>query len=601
MKSNRIFLQKLYCYASFILFLSSSKQILLISYLLFFFTDVFSQTPFYSEDFDSGDIPINWSNRDISENNVLWEYCDEPDICAPGSFMNADWERVFGNFNSTTVSNGYMFIDSDKHGELEENHIVQLRTSPINCTAYDKVYLRFETHIATFNNNATDNAIVKVQSGVTGEQVSFTVFENLNNENEAEISINPTIITIDISSVAANAENVFICWEWTGNFEYSWAIDDIKLYNTYPNIVDNQVYYEDFDGGLNGWQVNYIMPSEEEMEGWEWYPDGDVGNGAFAQSNTTIESLTPDNGTVVLNYDYLKTQGDPANAPPFPYPDIISELISPKLNLRSIEEPLALEFSQMVRRLNATAGRFFSSFAISTDGGATYGDAVEINENIEPNASPHSSREVFALPDIAGETDVRIKFTYAGDFYFWVLDDIALTTNIPLAVEDSFFRGELLESEVFLSWEGKQRYTSFNIERSSNGKEWNTLQKVIRIDEKSNYSYIDQLPLIGLNYYRLKLIENNDKFTYSKIIQLQIEQESQANVYPNPVKNSFSISNFNGAIQLYNNLQQPVSPLIKVQASTNVDIEHLDSGIYLISFIYPSGKIEQRKIVKQSR
>jgi len=58
-----------------------------------------------------------------------------------------------------------------------------------------------------------------------------------------------------------------------------------------------------------------------------------------------------------------------------------------------------------------------------------------------------------------------------------------------------------------------------------------------------NYSFIDENPLNGINYYRLKQIDYDGKFTYSNIVALKsqfLNPESQILIYPNPVNDKLN-------------------------------------------------------------
>lgn len=414
--------------------LSFAFSMLLISSL------AMAQAPFYAEDF-AGGIPADWSNEDVSGNMADWLYCSDPSTCAPGTFVNSDGEQLFGNFGAATADNGYVYIDSDAIGELDSAHVSQLTTGPIDASAQEEVYLRFQSQIATFTLNPEANAILKVKIGANGEWTPFTIYNGLGEDNTAQVSGNPVMTNIDLTSVAAMADSVYLQWEWTGNFEFSWAIDDVMLFSALPgNEPEGSVYYEDFADGLEGWEVNTVE-SGDATESWVYYPVPDVGNGAFAAEGTIIQSLTPDNGAMAVNYDFVNTDGDAANAPAFPYPDIIAELISPVIDLSDVDQQLAIEFNQLIRLLNSAQGNFYSSFSVSRDGGLTYDDPIDVNPTVEPNAAPVNNRVYFPISNAAGEDSLRIKFTFAGDFYYWMIDDITLSPrpDNDIRVNENFF------------------------------------------------------------------------------------------------------------------------------------------------------------------
>src|SRR5690606_9203125 len=81
----------------------------------------------------------------------------------------------------------------------------------------------------------------------------------------------------------------------------------------------------------------------------------------------------------------------------------------------------------------------------SIDGGNTWSDLVTITtENVftadETNLVGTEIKRYF-IPELAGEPNVQIKFTFNGDYYFFILDDVQLIEpeRNNLAVMDNFY------------------------------------------------------------------------------------------------------------------------------------------------------------------
>jgi hypothetical protein len=59
----------------------------------------------------------------------------------------------------------------------------------------------------------------------------------------------------------------------------------------------------------------------------------------------------------------------------------------------------------------------------------------------------------------------------------------------------------------------------------------------------SDYTFTNKKPIIGNNYYRLKIVNNDNSFSYSSTILLkQLEDGGAITAYPNPVNNTLNIS-----------------------------------------------------------
>lgn len=191
----------------------------------------------------------------------------------------------------------------------------------------------------------------------------------------------------------------------------------------------------DFDGGLNGWVSNTVSTTGIDTT-WEWVANGMISGGVLSGQNVTINSPTASNGAMVFNGDKFSNAAD--GIPDPPYPQYVEELVSPTIDLSAVPAgtALAIEFSQVYYWFQAADGNnFFSSYSISTDDGMTWSDprdcntgapAAFANSGVNPLNNTESVRIPVAL-DVAGSSTVRIKFTFAGNYYYWALDDIKIT------------------------------------------------------------------------------------------------------------------------------------------------------------------------------
>ena len=203
------------------------------------------------------------------------------------------------------------------------------------------------------------------------------------------------------------------------------------LFTTFTN-AQSVIWEEQFDGSANGWTSTSITPTD--TTNWEWDPAGFVGNGAitaqFIDPNLAIDSPSAANGSMVFNADYFTTLGDPDNiptGPPSSYPKYIAELVSPTIDLSGVVNAVSIQWTQLITILNVSPGASFrTSLQWSTDDGLTWSDPVDANEDKAINTVYNGNLKTIPVPGIEGESLVRLKFTFASDFYHWVLDDIKI-------------------------------------------------------------------------------------------------------------------------------------------------------------------------------
>ncbi|HBX50572.1 MAG TPA: hypothetical protein DEH02_05815 [Bacteroidales bacterium] len=113
----------------------------------------------------------------------------------------------------------------------------------------------------------------------------------------------------------------------------------------------------------------------------------------------------------------------------------------------------------------------------------------------------------------------------------------------PLPVELLKFSAKPNGEDVDLSWSTASETNNdyFTIERTS---DFENIQEIAEVDGAGNsnvfleYRYIDEEPLTGISYYRLKQTDFDGKSTYSDWVSviLEIEDKFEFIVYPNPAR-----------------------------------------------------------------
>lgn len=116
----------------------------------------------------------------------------------------------------------------------------------------------------------------------------------------------------------------------------------------------------------------------------------------------------------------------------------------------------------------------------------------------------------------------------------------------PLPVELAYFKGAASKNTVELYWQtASESYNEkFIVERSVDGKAYQAIGVVAgagTTQEQQRYIFIDEQPLTGLNYYRLKQIDFDGKFEYSPVIAVDFRASTGILVYPTLVRDAFQI------------------------------------------------------------
>jgi hypothetical protein len=113
--------------------------------------------------------------------------------------------------------------------------------------------------------------------------------------------------------------------------------------------------------------------------------------------------------------------------------------------------------------------------------------------------------------------------------------------SAPLPVTLVKFTAQAISNQsVLVSWTTAQETNSsyYNVERSADGANWVSLGNVNAkgfSNVATDYTFNDKAPLSGTSYYRLKMVDRDASFKYSKVIPVTIAGNTQALViYSNP-------------------------------------------------------------------
>jgi len=167
--------------------------------------------------------------------------------------------------------------------------------------------------------------------------------------------------------------------------------------------------------------------------------------------------------------------------------------------------------------------------------------------------------------------------------------------------------------EVVLNWEttSEENNSHFTIERSANGI---SFQSIGELEGKGNsselisYSFIDEFPLTGRAYYRLKQVDFSGAFEYSEVISAVYDGAVNYNfrLFPNPVNSggeltlSFERTQTNSEVVKWQLLSITGEQLIEQVGSDKeyiIDTSKLSLGAYLVRVVYSDGRVDSQRLV----
>ncbi len=144
----------------------------------------------------------------------------------------------------------------------------------------------------------------------------------------------------------------------------------------------------------------------------------------------------------------------------------------------------------------------------------------------------------------------------------------------------------------------------FEIEYSTNGSAWKLLSQINITDIHQRFYQTEhqQIPT-GTLYCRIKQIDNNGLFTYSKIIMSGTNFKNSISFFPNPANNYIKIDRGNSSggkiqVEILNTFGQKLLSKKINTSSEELSTTHLPNGSYILKLMDPA-EVKTYKIIIQ--
>ncbi len=197
----------------------------------------------------------------------------------------------------------------------------------------------------------------------------------------------------------------------------------------------------------------------------------------------------------------------------------------------------------------------------------------------------------------SGVMPANLSATYPGSTTL-----ITYTGATFLPVELSSFTGKVNNQTILLEWQTASEINNdyMVVERSGEGWQFSELGRVKGQGttlEDQFYEFIDEAPLEGINYYRLRQVDFDSTEEYSNVITVDMLKNQEGlniQVFPNPSQEFIQIewnSSFisqNNSLHLIKASTGQVIQQIDIPRANNqlvLSLDHLPAGLYIIQMV----------------
>jgi pectin methylesterase-like acyl-CoA thioesterase len=222
----------------------------------------------------------------------------------------------------------------------------------------------------------------------------------------------------------------------------------------------------------------------------------------------------------------------------------------------------------------------------------------------QPSVLTDPQAATYTIANIFSKNNKGNGFSYAANWTpALIYCDTTYVSHLfdyyPLPVELSNFTVESNGRNVLLKWNTSTEKNSASFEvqkKQANTETWNKIASVKAADLSNSpkyYSYTDKNAASGKYNYRLKMLDNDGTFNYSKVVNVDIAAPTNFELsqnYPNPFNPSTKISyalpfESNVKLIIYNSIGEKVKELVNSLQSggyyeLTFDAKSLSSGIY---------------------
>ncbi|MCF2447753.1 T9SS type A sorting domain-containing protein [Dyadobacter sp. CY345] len=186
----------------------------------------------------------------------------------------------------------------------------------------------------------------------------------------------------------------------------------------------------------------------------------------------------------------------------------------------------------------------------------------------------------------------------------FTLATVGSENALPVTLTDISVQNE--NQTAILKWSTTNEVNSdkFEIEHSFNAKIWQNIgvaNAAYNSNSVINYQFVHNNPVQGINYYRLKMIDRDATFAYSKIIDFELIKKASLTLYPNPVSKKVYLKSDSlfgiKQVELIDNLGQIVTKVELYNSTNGIDVSNLSEGSYLVKVELSNGLLEMHRIL----
>lgn len=186
----------------------------------------------------------------------------------------------------------------------------------------------------------------------------------------------------------------------------------------------------------------------------------------------------------------------------------------------------------------------------------------------------------------------------------FITDKFTIYNTLPIELVN--FEAEKAEQGMLLKWETSSESNNafFQVQKSRDGFGFRNICKIEGAGNNNftkEYAYLDRQVFDDINYYRLKQVDFDGAYSYSKIISISsLSKDPEVSIAFNSHSKIIRINDFDSGLLFYcicNTLGQEIYRGFMKQNERELDLRFLHQGIYIFSIELENKEKLSRKII----
>ncbi len=258
------------------------------------------------------------------------------------------------------------------------------------------------------------------------------------------------------------------------------------------------------------------------------------------------------------------------------------------------------------------AGTGFSALAATVNGlgqpviYATTGNGSLINNRLYA-ITDGSGRTGTMVGGASANTTAIILATAGANYAFRGVALTPFQTVLPVSLVS--FKGSLIDNKAALRWltASENNAKEYIVERSHSGNDYLPIGKVAALNRAttSSYAFDDANLKKGMNFYRLKMVDEDGSYQYSNVVPIKYGGDLVAgmSVFPNPVIGQLTATHEKAQYGATLKITAPdgrmigIYPVSNNSVQTTINTSQLRPGLYLLTYVN-DGKSLTKTFVK---